>query len=339
MSAAAVPDRGTAAPHEKPPAPEASAGHGGTKHIVQSLLVNLTIAAVKTLAAIFTRSGSMLAEALHSFSDCGNQVLLLVGVHQAKKPANASHPFGYGRAVYFWSFMVALMLFLGGGAFSIYEGVQKIREPEPLERVWLGVLILLVSLGLEGAATFSNIQELNKRRGDKPFFQYLKDTTDSDLVVVFGENSAAVLGLGLAVVAIVLAWLTNDGRWDGVGSVLIGLVLVAVAVFLAVEVSSLLLGESAAPEITSAAREAAQRFPEIEQVLNIVTMQQGPGEVLVHVKLAFSPKLTIQDACRIINEFERALRAMRSEVRWVFVEPDTPKPLSQVGGYTFGGVG
>jgi cation diffusion facilitator family transporter len=336
MSAAAVTDRGTAASHEKPPAPEASAGHGDTKHIVQSLLVNLTIAAVKTLTAIFTKSGSMLAEALHSFSDCGNQVLLLVGVHQAKKPATASHPFGYGRAVYFWSFMVALMLFLGGGAFSIYEGVHKIREPEPLERVWLGVLILLVSLGLEGAATFSNIKELNRRRGDKPFFQYLKDTTDSDLVVVFGENSAAVLGLGMAIVAIVLAWLTNDGRWDGVGSVLIGLVLVAVAVFLAVEVSSLLLGESAAPEISAAAREAAQRFPEIEQVLNIVTMQQGPGEVLVHVKLAFSPKLTIRDACRIINEFERTLRGKRSEVRWVFVEPDTPKPLSEAGGYTFG---
>jgi cation diffusion facilitator family transporter len=337
MSAAAVTDRGTAAPYEKPPAPDTGHGHGDTKHIIQSLAVNLTIAAVKTLAAIFTKSGSMLAEALHSFSDCGNQVLLLVGVRQAKKPATASHPFGYGRAVYFWSFMVALMLFLGGGAFSIYEGVHKIREPEPLERVWLGILILLISLGLEGAATFSNIKELNKRRGGKPFFQYLKDTTDSDLVVVFGENSAAVLGLGFAVVAIILAWLTNDGRWDGVGSCLIGLVLVGVALFLAVEVSSLLLGESAAPEITGAAREVAQRFPEIEQVLNIVTMQQGPGEVLVHVKLAFSPKLTIADACRVINEFERALRAIRSEVRWVFVEPDTPKPPSQLTGYTFGG--
>jgi len=134
-----------------------------------------------------------------------------------------------------------------------------------------------------------------------------------------------------------LAWLTNDGRWDGVGSCIIGLVLVAVAVFLAVEVSSLLLGESAAPEITAAAREVAQRFPEIDRVLNVVTMQQGPGEVLLHVKVAFTPKLTIEDACRVINEFEGALRAQRSEVRWVFVEPDIPRPPSQVGGYGFGG--
>jgi cation diffusion facilitator family transporter len=310
--------------------------HDDTKHIIQSLAVNLTIAAVKTVAAIFTKSGSMLAEALHSFSDCGNQILLLVGVRQAKKPATASHPFGYGRAIYFWSFMVALMLFLGGGAFSIYEGVHKIREPEPVERAWLAILILLVSLALEGTATLSNIKELNKRRGNKPFVQYLKDTTDSDLVVVFGENSAAVLGLFFAILAVVLASVTADGRWDGVGSCVIGLVLVGVAAFLAIEVSSLLLGESAPPEITDAAHETAKRFKEIEQVLNVVTMQQGPSEVLVHVKLAFSPTLTIVDACRVINEFERTLREARSEVRWVFVEPDTPKGKSQLTGYTFG---
>jgi cation diffusion facilitator family transporter len=320
------------------PAPEQPKGdkHDDTRHIVQSLAVNLTIAGVKTLAAIFTKSGSMLAEALHSFSDCGNQILLLVGVKQAKKPATASHPFGYGRAIYFWSFMVALMLFLGGGAFSIYEGVHKIREPEPIERAWLGVLILLVSLGLEGGATLSNIKELNRRRGHKPFFQYLKDTTDSDLVVVFGENAAAVLGLFFAIIAVILAWATGDGRWDGFGSCIIGLVLIGVALFLAVEVSSLLLGEAAPPEITEAAHASARRFREIEKVLNIVTMQQGPGEVLVHVKVAFNPTLTIEEVCRVINDFERALRAERSEVRWVFVEPDTEKTPSQLTGHTFG---
>lgn len=310
-------------------------GHDDTKHIFQSLAVNITIALVKTVAAIFTKSGSMLAEALHSFSDCGNQILLLIGVKQSKRPATASHPFGYGRAIYFWSFMVALMLFLGGGAFSIYEGVHKVKEPEPIQRAWLGILILVISIALEGSATLSNIKELNKRRGQKPFFQYLKDTTDSDLVVVFGENSAAVLGLTFAILAVILSWATNDGRWDGVGSCVIGLVLVGVAVFLAVEVSSLLLGESAAPEITEAARAAALRFSEIDQVLNIVTMQQGPGEVLVHVKLAFVPTLTVEDACRVINEFEDVLRAARSEVRWVFVEPDTPKRPSQLTGMTF----
>lgn len=304
--------------------------HEDSGHIIQSLLVNVAIATVKTVAAVVTKSGSMLAEALHSFSDCGNQVLLLVGVRQAKKPADETHPFGYGRAVYFWSFMVALMLFLGGGAFSIYEGIHKIREPEPVERVWVGIGILVVSLLLEGSATLSNIKELNKRRRGKPFIQYLKDTTDSDLVVVFGENSAAVLGLVLAIAALALAATTGDGRWDGIGSCAIGLVLVGVAAFLAIEVSSLLLGEAAPPEITEAAHATARRFKELDQVLNVVTMQQGPGEVLVHVKIAFTPSLTIEEVCRVINDYEAALREARPEVRWVFVEPDTPKTPSQL---------
>ncbi|MBX3222084.1 MAG: cation transporter [Labilithrix sp.] len=303
----------------------AKGAHEGTSHIIQSLVVNLVIALVKAVAAFFTKSGSMLAEALHSFSDCGNQLLLLIGVRQAKKPADEAHPFGYGRAVYFWSFMVALMLFLGGGAFSIYEGVHKIREPEPVEHVWLGIGILVVSLVLEGGATLSNIRELNRRRGKKGFYRYLKDTTDSDLVVVFGENSAAVLGLVFAIAALGLAASTGDGRWDGVGSCAIGVVLVGVAVFLAIEVSSLLLGEAAAPEITDAALATAKEFPELEKVLNVVTMQQGPGEVLVHVKIAFTPTLTVEEACGVINAYEAALRAARPEVRWVFVEPDIPR--------------
>ncbi len=300
------------------------------RHIIQSLLVNVAIAVVKSIAAYFTKSGSMLAEALHSFSDCGNQILLLIGVRQAKKPADDKHPFGYGRAVYFWSFMVAMMLFLGGGMFSIYEGVHKIREPEPVERVWLGVGILAISLVLEGGATLSNIKELNKRRGKKAFYQYLKDTTDSDLVVVFGENSAAVLGLAFAIAALLLASATGDGRWDGIGSAAIGVVLVGVAIFLATEVSSLLLGEAADPDIDGVARELAKTFPEMEGVLNVLTMQQGPGEVLVHIKIAFLATLTVEECCRVINDFEERLRAARPEVRWVFVEPDTRKTPSQL---------
>jgi cation diffusion facilitator family transporter len=297
-----------------------------TAHILQSLIVNVVIAVVKAVAAVFTRSGAMLAEALHSFSDCGNQILLLIGVRQARKPPSPRHPFGYGRAVYFWSFMVALMLFLGGGVFSIYEGVHKMREPEPVERVWLGLAILGVSLLLEGAATLSNIRELNRRRGSRPFLRYLRDTTDSDLVVIFGENSAAVLGLTLAIAALSLSAVTGDGRWDGAGGIGIGLVLVGVAIFLAIEVSSLLLGEAAAPEIAEAARATAQELPALDRVLNVVTMQQGPGEVLVHVKVAFVPTLSIEEACRQINDFEARLRKARPEIRWVFVEPDIPFP-------------
>jgi cation diffusion facilitator family transporter len=251
-------------------------------------------------------------------------------VKQSKKPADAKHPFGYGRAVYFWSFMVAMMLFLGGGVFSIYEGIHKIREPEPVERVWLGVGILAISLVLEGMACLSNIKELNKRRGKKLFMQYLKDTTDSDLVVVFGENSAAVLGLALAIAALGLAAATGDGRWDGIGSASIGLVLIGVAVFLAVEVSSLLMGESADPDIDVVSREVAATIPEMEKVLNVLTMQQGPGEVLVHIKIAFTATLSVEEACGAINVFEERLRKARPEVKWVFVEPDIPKTPSQL---------
>ncbi|MBX3231280.1 MAG: cation transporter [Labilithrix sp.] len=301
-----------------------------TSHIIQSLVVNLIIASVKAVAAFFTKSGAMLAEALHSFSDCCNQLLLLVGVKQAQKPADDTHPFGYGRALYFWSFMVALLLFSGGGAFSIYEGVHKVMHPEPVEHVWAGILVLVVSFALEGSATLSNVKELKKRAKGKRFFKYLRDTTDSDLVVVFGENSAAVLGLGFAMIALALASTTNDGRWDGIGSIAIGLVLVGVAVFLAIEVSSLLLGEAAPAEITEAAHAVAKKLPQLERVLNVVTMQQGPGEVLVHVKMAFIPSLTIEEACSVINEYEAALRRERPEIRWVFVEPDTPKTPSQL---------
>jgi cation diffusion facilitator family transporter len=294
----------------------------GTAHIVQSLAVNLLIAAIKAVAAFFTKSGAMLAEALHSFSDCGNQILLLVGVRQARRPPDASHPLGYGRALYFWSFMVAMMLFTGGGLFSIYEGYEKLHTPEPVERVWLGLLILTVSLVLEGGATLSNIKELKKRAGKKPFFQYLKETKDSDLVVVFGENSAAVLGLSLAIVALGLASLTKDGRWDGAGSMAIGAVLVAVAVFLATKVKSLLLGEAADPEIDEAARQTALEFPELHRVLNCITLQQGPGEVFVSIKISFRSGLDIDEVCRIINRFEEKLRGRVPEARWIFVEPD-----------------
>jgi cation diffusion facilitator family transporter len=296
-----------------------------TAHIVQSLLVNMLIAAVKAIAAYFTGSGAMLAEALHSFSDCGNQVLLLIGVKQARKPPDARHPFGYGRAVYFWSFMVALMLFLGGGAFSIYEGVHKLLAPEPVHQVWMGLLILAISLVLEGGALRSNIKELNRRRGSRLFMRYLRETTESDLVVVFAENAAAVLGLALALGALGAAALTGDGRWDGVGSIGIGLVLVGVAAFLGVEVSSLLLGEAAAPDIVAAVHATVADLPAIRRVLNVVTMQQGPGEVLVHLKIAFVPTLNIEEACRLINDLEARLRRARPEIRWLFVEPDLPR--------------
>lgn len=297
------------------------AGAHGTSHIIQSLLVNLLIAVAKGVAAFFTGSGAMLAETLHSAADCGNQLLLLLGVRRSQKPPDEQHPLGYGRVLYFWSFMVALLLFSGGGVFSIYEGVHKIRHPEPVERVMIGIAILGLSLLLEGAATLSNVKEIGRRRRQKPFMSYLRETKDSDLVVVFGENLAATLGLALALVALLLAHFTGDTRWDGVGSVAIGVVLVAVAVFLAVEIKSLLIGESADPEIRDAVAEIAAQHANVEGVLWHVAVQQGPGEVLVAIKVRCSPGLTTPEIAATIDEIEAELRKRCPEARWIFVEP------------------
>lgn len=299
--------------------------HSSNKHIIQSLLVNLAITVAKGVAAVLTGSGAMLAETLHSFADCGNQGLLLLGVNQARKKPDALHPMGYGRALYFWSFMVALMLFLGGGVFSIYEGIHKMYEPEPVERVWVGLAILGFSLLLEGGSTISNVRELNKRRKSTPFFRYLRDTKDSDLIVVFGENSAASIGLLFAIAALLMANATHDGRWDAAGSLVIGVVLVGVAIFLAVEVKSLLVGESADPAIEAATRAIIEEHRSLDKLLSIVTVQQGPGEVMVAVKIAFSPRLSSDQVCDVINAFEASLREQRPEVRWLFVEPDVPR--------------
>lgn len=300
-----------------------------TAHIIQSLVVNMVIAAAKFGAAFFTRSGSMLAEAIHSFADCGNQLLLLRGVKQAQQPADESHPLGYGRSIYFWSFMVALLLFSGGGVFSVYEGVHKLFHPEPVEHVEWAIAILGFSLLLEGWATLGNVKELNRRRGKKTFLRFLRDTKDSDLVVVFGENSAAVLGLGIALLAIIAAMVTGDARADAVGSLLVGIVLIGVAIFLAVEVKSLLVGESADPEIAQAASELAVADPRIEKVISCITMQQGPGEVFVALKIKCEPNLTAADISLMINEFESRLRGRCPEAKWVYVEPDLQEWLEK----------
>ena len=295
---------------------------GSTSQILQSLAVNVVIALAKFGAAFFTGSGSMLAEAIHSFADCGNQILLLVGVRQSRKPPDDKHPLGYGRSVYFWSFMVALLLFSGGGVFSMYEGIHKLHHAEPVDHIGWAIAILAFSLALEGWSTWGNIRELNKRRGATGFVRYLQDTKDSDLVVVFGENSAAVLGLLFALAAIGIYQLTGDLRADALGSIAVGVVLVSVSVFLAKEVKSLLVGESADPEITKTAQELAIEDPRIETVINCITMQQGPGEVLVAVKIKCEPNLTARDVSALINDFEARLRSRHPACKWVYVEPD-----------------
>jgi cation diffusion facilitator family transporter len=293
-----------------------------TKHIIQSLIVNLLIVVCKGFAAFMTKSGSMLAETIHSFADCSNQMLLLLGVKQSQKIADEIHPFGYGKAIYFWSFMVAVLLFSIGGMFSIYEGIHKYNAPEPVKEIYWGVGILLFSIALEGYATYSNIVELNNRKGNVSFIKYLKQTKDSDLIVIFGENSAAVLGLILALIALLVSFYTGDGRYDAIGSLAIGVVLISVAVFLSIEVKSLLIGESGDVIILETIKTLVTNNPEIESLINCKSIQQGPGEVLVCLKIKCIPNITTARLSLVINTFEKELREIRPDVKWIYVEPD-----------------
>ena len=309
-------------------------GSHDVSHIWQALGTNLLIALGKGVCAGLTGSGALLAETLHSAADCGNQVLLLVGIQRSKQPPSDAFPLGQGRGVYFWSFMVALLLFSGGGVFSLYEGIHKFfaHETEEVGGIWLGVGMLAFALVLEGWSTFSNIRELNKRRGKTPFVKYLRDTKESDLIVIFGENSAAVFGLIIALTALLLSHITGDHRWDSAGTVLIGVTLIGVAAFLARETVSLLLGESPDPEVVAAVHEVAAELPQVQRVFRVIPLQQGPGEVLIAMKMVFEPTLNVVEVTKVINEFEKRLRARRKERLWLFVEPDldgqpdVPKP-------------
>ena len=291
-------------------------------HIIQSLLVNLIIVISKGFAAFMTGSGAMLAETIHSTADCANQILLLVGVKQSEKPADDLHPFGYGKSVYFWSFMVAMLLFSIGGMFSVYEGIHKYYNPEPVHNIAWAIGVLVFGLALEGYATLSNIKELNKRRGNTGFFNYLRSTKDSDLIVIFGENSAAVLGLLVAIAFLLLSYCTNDSRYDAIGSLFIGIILILVAIFLAVEVKSLLIGESADPIIRETIDTIAENNPNIIEVINCRTIQQGPREVLVCIKLKCTANLNSQSISELINNFEKELRTSRPEAKYIYIEPD-----------------
>lgn len=295
----------------------------GASHIVRALVANFLIACAKGVGAFLTGSGAMLAETLHSLSDCVNQGLLLLGLKQAKRAPDERHPLGYGRTLYFWSFMVAMLLFLGGGAYSLYEGIHKLQSPEPISSPYIAVIILSFGFAIEFWAMLGVIKVANQRRGKTPFMQYLRQTKDSDVVVIFGEDFAAVVGLGLALIAVILAWVTGNPRFDSIGTLAIGVVLIGVAIFLAIEVKSLLLGESADPMLLDAVKQSAAEDPRIVKVLRALTVQQGPGEVMLACKLQFKTDLTTQTLVGAINEFEQRLQARVPDIKWCFVEPDS----------------
>jgi cation diffusion facilitator family transporter len=290
--------------------------------VVRALAANLAIAVIKAVAAAITGSGAMLAETLHSFADCGNQLLLLRGLRRARRVPDAHHPFGHGRELYFYSFVVTLLLFFGGGVFAIREGIDELRAPTPVGDITLAMIILGVALVLEGLSLFSNVREIDKRRGATSLWRYLRDTKDSDLIVTTGENVADVLGLACAGTALAIAAVTGDGRWDGIGSLAVGGVLVVVASFLARETKSLLVGEAADPALVARLHAIAAAEPAIVAVLNVLTLQQGPGDVLVAMKLRIRDGLTGAELVAAINGFERNVKQALPEVRWSFIEPD-----------------
>ncbi|MEI8257040.1 MAG: cation diffusion facilitator family transporter [Deltaproteobacteria bacterium] len=295
-------------------------GHS-TKVVLTSLAGNVAITIAKFAAAYITHSGSMMAEAIHTSSDCLNQILLLVGLRQAQVGASEKHPLGTGRASYFWSFLVALLLFFGGGVFSASEGVEKILHPEQVHHLLVGFAVLGISLVIETASLVQCLNAIHAKRGALKVMDYLRVTKDAELVVCTGENFAAVVGLGVAFTSMALAhWV--DPRFDGLGSVLVGVVLVWVASFLARKVKSLLLGESADPEVEAHVRAAASEDKRIIEVLRVIAVQQGPGEVMIAAKLHIEDAITAADVVEVINNFEKRVRARLPDVKWQFIEPD-----------------
>lgn len=296
--------------------------HGSSaKAILYAFLANLFIALTKTGAAIYTHSGSMLAEAIHSFADCGNQVLLFIGLKQSQRPADESHPLGYGKLSYFWSFIVALLLFSMGGLFSIYEGWHKLHAPEPLNQAWIALLVLGVSIALETGSLIGCLREIAKVRRGRPLGEWLKHTRNAELVVVLGEDIAALLGLAIAFVFVALAMLTADTRFDAVGSISIGVVLIAISVFIALRIKRLIVGTSAEPDLRAGIDELIREDPEIERLFNAITQQLGP-KIMLAAKIRFRSGLSVEAAVERINALERRIKERFPEVGWSFIEPD-----------------
>ena len=298
-----------------------SAHESSAKAIMYAFLANFGIALAKTWGAWLTGSGSMLAEAIHSYADTGNQVLLYLGLRQSMQPPDAEHPLGYGKMSYFWSFVVALLLFSLGGLFSIYEGMHKLRQPEPIDQVWIGLLILGVAIILETFSLLGCMREITKMRGEQPFRKWLKHTRNSELVVVLGEDIAAILGLCLAFIFLLTAHLTGDPVYDAMGSIAIGVVLIIISIFIATRVRSLLVGRSAEPAIRAKITGIITAQPDIAELYNIITIQFGQDTMLA-AKIRMRDGIELNAAIDSINEMERQLKEALPKLRWCFIEPD-----------------
>ena len=291
------------------------------KAILYAFIANLGIAITKTAAAVYTNSGSMVAEAIHSYADTANQMLLFLGLRLSERRPTRAHPMGYGKVTYFWSFIVALLLFSVGGLFSIYEGWHKLHAPEPLNKVWVALVVLGVAIVLETGSLVGALNEIRKVRRGRRFLEWLRNTRNAEFVVVLGEDIAALAGLVIAFGFLTMAAVTGDARWDAAGSISIGVVLIVVAMFIAGRISTLLIGKSAEPELERKIRECIERDTAIEALLNTITVQFGP-KVMLAVKIRMKSGLTIDAAVDRINALERQIKEAHPEIGWCFVEPD-----------------
>jgi cation diffusion facilitator family transporter len=298
---------------------------GGTKAVIAALLANTGIAISKFIAFAITGSTSMLSEAIHSVADSLNQVLLLIGGNRSRRAADDHYQFGYGRVRYIYGFMVAIVLFMVGGIYSLYEGWHKWSHPEPVTDYWVAIGVLAIAIILETLSFRTAIVEANKVRGERSFAKFVRDARQPELPVILLEDFGALIGLVFALVGVSAAVITGDGRWDGLGAMAIGSLLIVIAVILVREMAGMLIGEGALPEEYAAVKTALESAPLVERVIHLRTLHVGPDALLVGAKIAITQPQTAEDIARGIDEAERLLRIAVPSAQYVFLEPDFDK--------------
>ncbi|HEX5018285.1 MAG TPA: cation diffusion facilitator family transporter [Actinomycetes bacterium] len=299
---------------------------GGTKAILAALLANLGIAVTKFIAFLVSGSSSMLAESVHSVADSGNQVLLLIGGRRARRSATPEHPFGYGRERYVYAFVVSIVLFSVGGLFSLYEGWHKIQHPEELTNVLVPITVLVVAIVLESFSLRTAVMESNQVRGNQSWVHFVRRAKAPELPVVLLEDLAALVGLVLALIGVGFTALTDNAVWDGVGTIAIGALLVVIAVLLAMETKSLLLGEGGSAEDVEQITMAIVAGHDINRVIHMKTLYLGPDEMLVAAKVAVAPTDSAAAVSQAINQAEARIRAAVPVARVIYLEPDVYRP-------------
>jgi cation diffusion facilitator family transporter len=297
--------------------------NGGTRAIIAALAANIGIAVTKFIAFVLTGSSSMLAEAIHSVADSGNQGLLLLGGRRAKREATAQHPFGYGRERYIYAFIVAIVLFSLGGMFALYEAYHKAQHPEAITSwQWVPVAVLVVAIIMEGMSFRTAIKESNLIRGNQSWVRFIRRAKAPELPVVLLEDFGALIGLVFALFGVGMTLITGNGIWDAAGTGMIGVLLVVIALTLAIETKSLLLGEGADPKDLAAIERAVTDGPEVERIIHMKTLYLGPDELMVAAKVAVPACETAEEVARGINAVEARIRTAAPIARVIYLEPD-----------------